>query len=387
MRAHLSRVPAAIISAGALTLLALAGNGTTAASAAAAGAHPAIAASTAGNITIYSSSGIRLSTAAYANSGIAAGPDGALWFTNPGNNTIGRITTTGQVTSYRGASIRNPWAITAGPVGALWFTNWTTPSIGRISTGGKVSAFTGAIQDPNSITAGPDGALWYTNWSPGGRCGWSIGRMTPQGRSVCYQAGKLGFNGFITPGPDGALWFGMTQGDFGNAIGRITAAGKLTAYRVPKDPYGIAPGPDGALWFLNTGSNTIGRITTAGQVTSYSGPLGVKFVNSNITAGPDGAMWFTNPITNTIGRITTGVTPVISRKMPRSGKPGTLVTIIGRNLARASQVAFNGTPATIISDTATSLVTIVPPGAATGRIAITTPAGTVTRNGWFTVKQ
>lgn len=33
--------------------------------------------------------------------GITAGPDGALWFTNSANNSIGRITTGGRVTNYR----------------------------------------------------------------------------------------------------------------------------------------------------------------------------------------------------------------------------------------------------------------------------------------------
>ncbi|HEV3294711.1 MAG TPA: hypothetical protein VG123_37500, partial [Streptosporangiaceae bacterium] len=38
--------------------------------------------------------------------GITAGPDGALWFTNQGNNTIGRIDpTTGTITNYTSPSI------------------------------------------------------------------------------------------------------------------------------------------------------------------------------------------------------------------------------------------------------------------------------------------
>ncbi len=54
---------------------------------------------------------------------ITAGPDGALWFTNAGNNSIGRITTAGVVTNYTGTGIIDPEGITAGPDGALWFTN------------------------------------------------------------------------------------------------------------------------------------------------------------------------------------------------------------------------------------------------------------------------
>jgi virginiamycin B lyase len=54
------------------------------------GAGSAVAApAVAGKVTIYSARVID------GPRGITAGPDGALWFTNNGNNSIGRITTTG----------------------------------------------------------------------------------------------------------------------------------------------------------------------------------------------------------------------------------------------------------------------------------------------------
>jgi hypothetical protein len=43
------------------------------------------------------------------------------------------------------------------------------------------------------------------------------------------------------------------------------------------------------------------------------------------------------------------------------------------------------TPATIVSDSATQIVTQVPTGAATGRITVTTPAGTAASQASFTV--
>ena len=433
MRAQMLWAATAVTAAGTLSLLGLAASGAAAASAnprLGAAAHRAAAASTAGKITIYSSPRIHLSAEAYTSDGITAGPDGALWFTNPGNNTIGRITTTGTVTDYHGAGIRNPWAITTGPDGKVWFTNWNNHSIGRITLKGRVTNFGGAVWYSPSITAGPDRALWYTNWplEPPNKCTWSIGRMTTTGRSTCYTAAGVEYPQDIVAGPGRALWFtnGGNNGS-GYAIGRVTTHGKITLYPVsvyvgdiavgsdgalwftePSTntiaritttgtitsyastsiswPTQIAAGPDGALWFINQGSNTIGRITTAGRVTSYAGSLGLTQGEATITVGPDGAMWFTNPVTNTIGRITTSVTPEIYRKTPTAGTPGTLVTIIGRNLARATQVAFNGTPAAIISDTATYLVTSVPRGATTGRIAVTTAAGTAQKDGWFIVK-
>jgi IPT/TIG domain len=61
------------------------------------------------------------------------------------------------------------------------------------------------------------------------------------------------------------------------------------------------------------------------------------------------------------------------------------VTITGLNLSAATAVAFGGTPAAIVSATATQIVTTVPAGAATGRITVTTPAGTATSRTSFTV--
>jgi hypothetical protein len=61
------------------------------------------------------------------------------------------------------------------------------------------------------------------------------------------------------------------------------------------------------------------------------------------------------------------------------------VTITGHNLSAATAVAFGGTPAAIVSATATQVVTTVPSGGATGRITVTTPAGTATSDTSFTV--
>jgi len=185
----------------------------------------------------------------------------------------------------------------------------------------------------------------------------------------------------ITAGPDGNLWFTNSSN---NTIGRITPAGHVHVFAGHgiDGPAGITAGPDGALWFTNNGGS-IGRITTSGAVTTYTG-TGINGPEG-ITAGPDGALWFTNQHNDSIGRITTAVTPAISGFTPDSGAAGTTVTITGHNLAGATAVAFGGTPATIVSATATQLVTTVPAGAATGHITVTTPAGTATSHASFTV--
>src|SRR5262252_5357452 len=52
---------------------------------------------------------------------ITAGPDGAMWFTEPGINKIGRITTAGDLTEFPiPTPDAKPYGISAGPDGNLW---------------------------------------------------------------------------------------------------------------------------------------------------------------------------------------------------------------------------------------------------------------------------
>jgi len=121
--------------------------------------------STSGALTSY------IITSVYPND-ITAGPDGDLWFT--AGNSIGRLTTSGAVTMFTGPDINGPFAIAPGPDGALWFTNYSYPSdawfanyggsVGRITTSGNVTLYTSpGIYVPFDITAGPDGAMWFVN--------------------------------------------------------------------------------------------------------------------------------------------------------------------------------------------------------------------------------
>ncbi len=118
------------------------------------------------------------------------------------------------------------------------------------------------------------------------------------------------------------------------------------------------------------------------HLTGISAPVG-------ISTGPDGALWFTNTgFTKrgySIGRIATAVTPKIISASAESGAVETTVTITGRDLSGASEVAFHGTPATIVSNTATKIVVTMPAGATTGHVSVTMLAGTATSHGKFSV--
>ncbi len=273
--------------------------------------------------------------------GIVAGSDGALWFTNNGNDSIGRVTTAGVVSNFRHPTIAKPLDITSGPGGALWFTNFNNNSIGRITTAGLVTNYMSpTIANPTSITAGPDGALWFTNFNSN-----SIGRITGGGAITNFMDATGGPNN-ITSGPDGALWFTNHRN---GAIGRITTSGVITHYSAPgiDSPYSITTGPDGALWFTNNGHGSIGRITPKGVVTHYAdagivNPLG-------IATGPDGALWFDNVGNNSIGRITVETMPATVPDQPTgvsvnyAGTDGVSVGFIPGFNGGASVTTFTAT--------------------------------------------
>src|SRR6266849_3041634 len=78
----------------------------------------------------------------------------------------------------------------------------------------------------------------------------------------------------------------------------------------------------------------------------------------------------------------TALVPNIASLNPASGVAGTSVTITGTNfgaLQETSRVSFNGTAATAVSWSATSIVVAVPAGATTGNVVVT--VGGVASNG------
>jgi len=77
--------------------------------------------------------------------------------------------------------------------------------------------------------------------------------------------------------------------------------------------------------------------------------------------------------------------PTIASFSPTSGPVGTKVTIKGTGLAKASKVTFDNKVAKPTSDTATKIVVKVPTGAATGKIKVTTAAGTAASSSKFKV--
>ncbi|MCF8342386.1 MAG: InlB B-repeat-containing protein, partial [Chitinophagaceae bacterium] len=129
-------------------------------------------------------------------------------------------------------------------------------------------------------------------------------------------------------------------------------------------------------------SGTGGTITTASSPTStFSGTAGSTYTlrwtiaNSPCTASTDDVVitFNRNP-------------PTIISFTPASGAPGTLVTITGTDLNGLSAFTIGGVATIAVSNTGATLVGMVMPGASTGTVGVTTPGGSATSSGTFTIQ-
>ena len=305
--------------------------------------------------------------------GMAAGADGNLWFADRGSTpAVGRITPGGVVTEF--SSGLNPGSvpggslttgtvgvggIAAGPDGNVWFTDHgTTAAIGRIAPDGAIAEFSNGLptgSDPYKVTAGPDGDVWFTERATSSVAGVMTtkssavvtvpsgvfpadvaltsvtGTGIPTGAIVVSGAGTSTLTLSAAPTASGVVTLSFITGP---AIGRITPSGMITEFLngLPQGsrPGAIVTGPDGDLWFAEQGATAgIGKLDPAtGAITEYSTGLNAGTVPNAITVGPDGNVWFTDRgATPTIGRITTGGTITeYSSGLPTGSSPDGIAT-------------------------------------------------------------
>jgi streptogramin lyase len=226
---------------------------------------------------------------------ITIASDGAVWFTEPDAEKIGRITLIGGLAEFPVSGHGAPEDITAGPDGRLWFTltldnQGGGNQIGAMTTSGILTTFTlpHSASQPNGITTGPDGLLWFTEIK-----GNRIGRITTSGAITEFNIPTAGSDPVdIVTGPDGRLWFTEKKGQ---KIGRITTTGTMKEFiimaGVNSQPDGIASA-GGELWFTEYNKNKVSSITTTGTVVRHAIPTAASHPTS-IAAAPNGTLWFT----------------------------------------------------------------------------------------------
>jgi virginiamycin B lyase len=246
------------------------------------------------------------SSSIHSPTGLVVGPDKGLWFTNTGSNTIGRIgSATHKITAYHGTRINKPWGIAVGPDKALWFTNNGNNSVGRITTKGVVTNYAGgaATSQPEGITTGPDGALWFASYANN-----AINRMDPKTHAVTSITGTRIGSPTAVVSAQGYVW--ATSGD--DTLVRITPSTGGKAYRTldVQGLDGLAADSAGRIWFAWVGGTATalpdyGGIGVRADSTKvlYRSPTGYASNDTVIARGPTSAMWTASGFYNVLSKV------------------------------------------------------------------------------------
>jgi hypothetical protein len=110
------------------------------------------------------------------------------------------------------------------------------------------------------------------------------------------------------------------------------------------------------------------------HVTAYEGQLEVPPMQASMQA------FDSFPVSNQESSV-----PTVSGFVPTSGAVGSTLTLNGAGFSTATKITFNGVAAKFTVNSDTQITATVPSGATSGKIAVTTPAGTATGAASFTV--
>jgi len=227
------------------------------------------------------------------------------------------------------------------------------------------------------------------------------------GNSVCVDTDGCGTVFKITP--EGAL---TTLHRFDKTDGEYVDGGLLQATNgifYGTTFFGGAHG-DGTIFSLSVGLGpfvqtvpAFGNVATVVMIlgTDLTGATGVTFsgeaakfkvvsateISATVPSGvTTGAVEVKTPRGTLASNAAFGVLPQIVSFKPTSGPVGTKVEITGVSLTQTTEITFDGVAATDVAVNSDAQVTaIVPTGAKTGEIAITTLGGTATSAATFTV--
>lgn len=251
---------------------------------------------------------IATTTANAGPAGIISGPDGGLWFTESEAGKIGTVKTTSFTTTGLKEypvtwAPSHPAFISRGPANdTLYFTDPAQNAVGSITTSGVVAgpyAIPSANANPQGLAVGPDNKIWFAENGTG-----KIGILDPAAplnpmTEIALSSAAASPQAIVL-GPDGAMWF--TENQAGSPkLGRITAShtyteipltGAQSATSLAVDVFGDA------LMITDPAANKIGIYEIAGAKFTEYAATDPTFIG----LGPDGRMYFTENANNKIGQ-------------------------------------------------------------------------------------
>jgi uncharacterized repeat protein (TIGR03803 family) len=215
--------------------------------------------------------------------------------------------------------------------------------------------------EPGGLVAASDGNYYGSTLYGGNQNHGTIFRMSPQGAVTVthtFNSSNSGsyYPGFLIQATDGYLYtVNARGGTFGNgAFIRVSTQGDYS--EIYSFPTNVASQPNYNMQATNGliyGTAVTGGTYDAGAI--YS-------VNERLA-------------------------PFVAFVVP-VGKAGQSAQILGQKLTGTTSVTFNGVPATSFTvESDTFMTAVVPEGATTGKVVVTTPTGKLTSNVNFRVSK
>jgi virginiamycin B lyase len=232
---------------------------------------------------------------------VAAGPDGAVWFTLDRSDVIGRAHTGAiERISTSGRNIE-PLGLGVAPDWSAWFTDAVGGGVARVTPAGEISRY--KLDTPivrlGRLAVAPDGSAWFAESTS-----YSITQLK-DGRIVLHEVESPRGGPFgVAVAPSGVVWATLQAGD---QLLRINTDGRVDTFNVPHRgavPTDVAIGPDGSVWFIEARGNRIGALHD-GKFAEFE--IGVENAGlSGIAVASDGSVWFGMLREASLGRLRDG---------------------------------------------------------------------------------
>jgi virginiamycin B lyase len=213
---------------------------------------------------------------AWQPSGLAFGPDGALWF----------LVTDSDAAETRIARWRLPgpdfWTfplptpgggggpLIVGPDGKLWYAQPAAAKLGRVDLTGSVEEQSlGAQSSPTDLACAADGNVWVALEN-----GAALMRVAPDGTAAEFSLPAVAGT---EPRPARIVAAGgglVVTDPATNSLWSVTTAGAATRISIPapsSEPYGLAASPGGiSVYFTERTADAIGRLDLASGMIAES---------------------------------------------------------------------------------------------------------------------
>jgi uncharacterized repeat protein (TIGR03803 family) len=337
---------------------------------------------------------------------LVQGTDGSFYLAAPSGG-ICKVPLTGNVTVLANLAASAPrGALVQGNDGSLYGVTtrggtFKAGSVFKITTGGQFTTLyslngtTDGASPIGGLLLATDGNFYGTAAEQDGQRVGTIFEISPTGTFTVLHDFEFTTGDFpqvtLLQHTNGVLYGDTFCGGSGHG-GQCNSGGVFYSWNANLGPV-ITFLPAQGSGKVGTSVGILGQNLTGTSAVGFGGVPATFTVSSDTFLAatvPLGAL--TGPITVTTsgGTLTSNknfrVTPIIKKFTPTSGPVGTTVVITGASLTQTTQVSFGGVPATNFTVNSDSQVTaIVPTGAPTGKIGITTAGGIANSPGKFTL--